>query len=304
MDYLTSQATVKNCIGWTFSPLMAVGSPVGNLLTTPANEDYASRVGCKQQSFTSWDCVSRLYIGGAVVIEEHEDKDSKVRSTRDVSEHIPSPDVPTKEELEEMEPMNRRMFKKEMRVFFRGHGVMTQSQFEKYHKIRSRKHRPTAAQTVVENDDVSVETPADTSTEGASGSKGPERHGKLPPLETGDLVHIVNTSVNNSVSPIARRHRREEKEQVFFYSDTVPVRVVSSSSMLSARETEPMPWSATYQLMAGRLGDPASTGVLAAVVKSPNVRDATTWTSLVKAIMLRQSTVFNADVDCPNVAPS
>ncbi|KAM0736337.1 hypothetical protein ACS0PU_010298 [Formica fusca] len=144
MDYLTSQATVKNCIGWTFSPLVAVGSPVGNLLTTPANEDCASRVGCKQQSFTSWDCLSRSYIGGAVVIENPGDgTDAKSRTTRSVKEHLPKPDIPTEEELQQLDPMDRSMYKRGMRVYSRKHGLLTQAQFERVHRLRHHQPVPT-----------------------------------------------------------------------------------------------------------------------------------------------------------------
>lgn len=64
---LTNQTTVKNCMGWTFSPLPPVGSQVGSLETTPCCLDSASKVGCKSQSFTSWDCLSRSYVGGVFI---------------------------------------------------------------------------------------------------------------------------------------------------------------------------------------------------------------------------------------------
>jgi len=44
--------------------------------------------------------------------------------------------------------------------------------------------------------------------------------------------------------------------------------------------------------LAGRLNDPAQTDVLSAVVRGSNVRDATTMTSLVKSLMLRQGTML------------
>lgn len=78
----------------------------------------------------------------------------------------------------------------------------------------------------------------------------------------------------------------------FYYSDMTPVRCVSVSSMVCARETDPISYSPQYQILAGRLSDPAQTGVLASVVKGPNVRDATTMTSLVKALSLRPSTRY------------
>lgn len=78
----------------------------------------------------------------------------------------------------------------------------------------------------------------------------------------------------------------------FYYSDILPVKSLAVSSMIPNRETEPMPYSPQYQVLAGRLSDPAQTGVLASVVRGPNVRDATTMTSLVKALSLRPSTRY------------
>ncbi|KAL0130250.1 hypothetical protein PUN28_002088 [Cardiocondyla obscurior] len=60
---LTSPSSVRNCVGWNFSSLPQVESVVGALQTTPMGMDSASRVGCKSQFYTSWDCLSRSYVG-------------------------------------------------------------------------------------------------------------------------------------------------------------------------------------------------------------------------------------------------
>lgn len=79
----------------------------------------------------------------------------------------------------------------------------------------------------------------------------------------------------------------------FYYSDTIPVRVFAVSNFTQSREfDEPIPYSTYYQHLAARLNDPAQTGVLSSVMRGPNVRDSTTTTALVKAMMLRQSTVL------------
>ncbi|CAL1672631.1 unnamed protein product [Lasius platythorax] len=78
----------------------------------------------------------------------------------------------------------------------------------------------------------------------------------------------------------------------YYYSDIIPVRSVAVSTTTCSRETEPLPYSPQYQILSGRLNDPAQTGVLSAVVRGPNVRDASTMSSLVKALALRPSTRY------------
>lgn len=246
MDYLTSQATVKNCIGWMFSPLTTVGSPVGYLKTTYAGQDTASRHGSKHQSYTSWDCLSRQYLCGCVVVE-HNIRERREVTSRMIERHV---DVPTQEEIDSWTPMKRGLYERGQRVFVRGKGLLTKKQLERILASRL------AAST-------------------------------RPPRQPNPQVDLASGSEGQS-----HRERRDEPENKFFYSDTIPVRCVAVSSMQAPRETEPMPWSPTFQLMASRLNDPAATGVLSAIVKGPNVRDATTWTSLVKSIMLRQSSRY------------
>lgn len=76
--------------------------------------------------------------------------------------------------------------------------------------------------------------------------------------------------------------------------------------MLCIRETDPIAYSPVYQALAARLNDPAQTGVLSSVVKGPNVRDATTMSSIVKSLMLRPSSRYElaAMIKCRAMALS
>lgn len=69
-----------------------------------------------------------------------------------------------------------------------------------------------------------------------------------------------------------------DKNLGYYYCDIIPVRSVAVSSMTNSRETDAIPYSLQYQILLGRLGDPAQTGVLSSVVRGPNVRNATTMT--------------------------
>ena len=180
MELLQCQDSVKNCVGWMFDLLPQVGSAMGNLLHTPTAQDIASRVGSESQRYTTWNCISRLYIGGVVIADAGVQPNEAHNAEQDRHEEY---DVPTQE------------------------------------------------------------APA-------------------PDPNLG-----------------------------FFYPDTIPVRVATISTFVSKREEEePVPFSPIFQALAGRLNDPAQTDVLTSVVRGPNVPDATSLTSLVKAMELFPST--------------
>ncbi|KMQ93498.1 peroxidase 12 [Lasius niger] len=235
-------------MGWTFGPLPQVGSPVGYLKTTPTGLDSATKIGCKAQSYTSWDCVSRLYVGG-VFIAEQPNSDAPIRTRRDTNI---LGDTPTAEERAQMAPAQKILLDKGLKIFVRGHGVLTQTQAARL---------PLEAATLT------------TSKVAAAGSK---------PTTSGKPI----------AGPSVQTRSMTDDNTGYYYSDILPVRSVSVSTMTCQRETDPMPYSPQYQILAGRLNDPAQTGVLSAVVRGPNVRDATTMSSLVKALALRPSTRY------------
>lgn len=117
---------MKNCIGWQFSPFPEVGSPVGDLQTTPSGQDSATKVGCKSQSYTSWDCVCRLYVGG-VYTSEHE----ITITTRQRRDTTTQEDVSTQIGMENMTEVDRTLYKKGLKIFIRGKGVFTRQQWRK-----------------------------------------------------------------------------------------------------------------------------------------------------------------------------
>ncbi|KMQ84451.1 e3 ubiquitin-protein ligase [Lasius niger] len=110
----------------TFSPLPQVGSLVGLLTTTPTVLDSATKVGCKSQSYTSWDYMSRLYVGGVFVSDAAEQP--QVRVTREDGEKW---DKSTKQKLADMYPAQRILLEKGLKVFIRGKGVMSRAQAAK-----------------------------------------------------------------------------------------------------------------------------------------------------------------------------
>lgn len=141
---------MKNCIGWTFSPLPQVESPVGNLLTTSSVLDVATKTGCKAQSYTSWDCMSRCYVGGVYISEG----DKIITPTHHLREF--RGDKPTKEDMVGWNRTQKILYEQGKKVFVKGKGLMTKHQFSVWKQgqkgLASGSDRPTTrAQTQIVN---------------------------------------------------------------------------------------------------------------------------------------------------------
>ena len=98
-----------------------MGSAVGSLAQTPPGQDTASRVGSKSQRFTTWNCISRTYVG-SVTIAEAGERDVDPPVVVDRREEF---DVPTPEELNAMSEGDRMGIESGAKVFLRGRGALT-----------------------------------------------------------------------------------------------------------------------------------------------------------------------------------
>lgn len=166
-------------------------------------------------------------------------------------------DIPTLEELNAMSGHQRLLFEQGTKLFVRGKGLMTRHQLKK-HLLGVQPQQAPALR-------VADPGPEQRVTRSVAAAQA----GQAEPA--GEAAVIV-----------------ADQNLGYYYSDILPVRCVAITTMTSERESEPIPYSPQYQILAGRLNDPAQTGVLSSVVRGPNVRDATTMTSLVKAMAIYQ----------------
>lgn len=60
---LNDETTLQNLQAWTSNPFAKVGNNASPLTATPAGLDSAGMSGCKSQTYTTWNCTSRGYIG-------------------------------------------------------------------------------------------------------------------------------------------------------------------------------------------------------------------------------------------------
>lgn len=236
---LVSLATVKNCMGWTFSPLPQVGSSVGYLKTTSTGLDSASKIGCKSQSYTSWDCVSRSYVGGVYISAADNQHQRPMRQT--TAEEVG--DVPTPAELARLSEHQRQLYDQKLKVFVRGRGLMSKHQFRAYLTTQRQAQAQHSRGTDTGHNQRVTRSTATAQNTGEQADENP------------------------AAAPVI------DQNLGYYYSDILPVRCVAITTMISERDSEPMPYSPQYQILAGRLNDPAQTGVLSSVVRGPNVRE-------------------------------
>ena len=104
-----------DCIGWFFNPFPQVGSAVESLAQTPPLAWGVS------QCFTTWNCISRTYVGGVTIAEAGE-RDVGPPVAVDRGEEF---DVPTPEELNAMSEGDRMGIESGAKVFLRGRGTLT-----------------------------------------------------------------------------------------------------------------------------------------------------------------------------------
>lgn len=75
---------------------------------------------------------------------------------------------------------------------------------------------------------------------------------------------------------------------------SLPIRHMANSTYPGSYEIDvPIPYTPLYKAYEARLVDPTSVGALGAIVRSPNVRDATSLMSLVKAIRLNPGSMMD-----------
>lgn len=106
----------------------------------------ASKVGCKSQQYTSWDCLSRSYVGGVGITT-----DEVIRTKRSTPSVELEGDTPTEKELEEMTPLNIRLVKEKKKYFVRGLGAVSRKKLLKVmedREIRKNVHQQEAILSV------------------------------------------------------------------------------------------------------------------------------------------------------------
>ncbi|KAI4482526.1 hypothetical protein M0802_013630 [Mischocyttarus mexicanus] len=254
--FIVNQTSVKNLAGWALSPLIQVGALSGNLRNMPSSQDNASLRGCKSQQYTSWDCLSRSYVGGSVIVKNKIQKGVQQKRVRIRNLQVRG-DLPTAQELEAFPGPTRRLWRSGDRIFVRDTGKMlTRMQFS---KLTAEVGQESCAPYL------------------AAGDAHP---GGSAEVFTGGVK--TRSATDNPVL-----------ENGYYYSDTLPVRVITVANFQSrAEQGASPPYSPLYLSYLGRLSDPAQTGVLGATIRGPNVRDSTAMTALAKAMSRRPGTVY------------
>lgn len=138
-DMLLSSDSLAGITSWIFNPLPEVGSNVAPLSNCPAGLDWASKVKCSTQSYTSWDCVSRSYVGAYTFFSEPTRKKREISSV-DLTQL--DPDTPTDEEISGWDQVEKEMYAVGKKMYFRGVGLLTKAQMKQTKYIKALLARP------------------------------------------------------------------------------------------------------------------------------------------------------------------
>ena len=304
---LQSSLTQAALLGsWILNPLKEVGPTSVPLLQAESGRDSAHRAGCKAQAYTSWDVYSRSYsVYYACYADAHREKRHAEGETRDPLDG----DIPTQEEMEDWTDVNRQMYAARKKRYFRGIGLLTLKQMQ--HKKYLRRIRARCARS----DDESSDEPEEGSSVHTVVTRSITKKKTTTPLETTRPTSVTQSLVtgeqktsqteehtattDNPIPSLSQTSTKKNTPRgpispsVYWYSDTVPVRVVQVSNWLQEYEKKlAVPYSPMFTSLAQRLADPAATGALGAMTRGPTVRDATSILALAKYLATSTSSVM------------
>lgn len=258
---LPYEKTAQNVLAWILNPLPNVGSRTAPLRDAPSGIDHVSMPGCKGQSFTTWNCMSRsIYVGHCVSLMDIKSGVlSWAKNMPDVNglPLLASPWSEAPPELLDRYPETMVQGLETGDYFYSKaisgkEGIYTRKQLEYFHSHLLAGTYKLVSQTPESEREELLE--AQVATES-----------KPEPTTDGDLPQKKGTS--------------------YLYSDILPVRVVAVGNWISKfSSNESVPYSPMYQVFLSRLSDPASVGALGSITRGPGIRDATSILSLAKGI--------------------
>lgn len=283
--------SLSGITAWLQSPDPNVGPSNSPLNVAPSGVDSATRALCKGQSYTSWDCYSRSYVASVTFGPKTEPRLGSQRQQTQNDEDLYKPDTPTEAEIAQMSRSDLDKIATNKYHFYRSVGILSVKQAklpvwrEKMASIASNK---TTANTT---------TKSNTSR---SRSSSPKRtKAKTTTTKTATSANTTSTattkqSVPKPASPPPNLVQAPApSNQKTAYSDTLPVRCFNVTTYKTKREMGmSVPYSPIYTAFVQRLSDPASTGALGSVVRSPSVRDATSLAALCKYLYKDTGTFY------------
>lgn len=153
----------------------------------------------------------------------------------------------------------------------------------------------TSARKGTQTDEKKTTSKAENTTTVKSGqatqteAKAPEQTAKAK--DTGKSK--TTASQPETSKPESSSQVRDDDQNVVWFSDTMPVRVVAVGCWRHDYERSiAVPYSPMFTSLAQRLSDPAATGALGALTRSPTVRDASSVMSLAKFLMADTGSVM------------
>lgn len=296
---------------WLTNPYPRVGMSSGGLGMVPRSLDHAGKAGCRSQSYTSWDCLSRCYITSygritpnrmasalnhaKYVPVEEISKTQKMTMTTIMAAmvldkklvHIPT--IGVVDPIALTDPRYKDILKK---FIFVNRNIPTGDSLDDYLKNmddlasaqRIRNHLEVIYHDGIDNntkqDKDANDKPIYTVVDGkASKTKRVLNEDEEDYLDYRRLSAIASSKASTS------------KASDFVLGAVVPIRYVVPSSWLIDGESEDIPFTPMYNGMLSKLSDPTA-GTLGSVIRGTTVRDSTSVLGLVEHLANQSGTVL------------
>lgn len=120
---MKNDETIMTVVGWFFNPQITVASTDTSLANNFVGLDSVSRVGGRSSNNTSWNCISRSYVGSVRIKQAA----AEVGLGRP-DDVVPIEDVPTQTEINGFSMAEKQLYEKGMKLFFRRRGLLSRRQ--------------------------------------------------------------------------------------------------------------------------------------------------------------------------------
>lgn len=277
--------TLSLLTAWIQNPIRQVSPRNIDLLQYERGHDVGTKTPCKKQSYTSWDSLSRSYVGSysmSVVVGRDKRSTQRQQDPTDVQ----VPDTPTDAEVEAFGPTDLRAYQQGVKLFYRPVGLITKNQLKSTKILRAIRSQRGSSLSSDGTDESGDET-NNTRVRRSLTDPAPSVVNPTPPAAPSPTVTVAQPSTSSTtkepVIPLGTK----------WYADVYPVRCARVTQEPAEYESQTrIPYSAFYNSLLSKLSDPVAQGALGSLTKGPLIRDSVSLMLLVKYLAASNSTVM------------
>lgn len=195
-----SSLPIQGLASWIASPLPQVGSTTASLLGVPVGTDTAASVGCKSQTFTSWDLLSRSYVASYCVSSVGGGAGSSRRRLTVLRKEICPAEAPTSDEMSKWDNIKKKRYLANKTTFYKATGPVTKEQLRRTKTIQMIRS-DCARRRFPLRDYFEEHEPENDPPEGGGSVATSRQDIKVPPVE--EIVEVHHANSDNDEDPDA-----------------------------------------------------------------------------------------------------